>query len=163
MMYEQVFLGLGSNLGNSSGVLQDAVDTLTTDDKTHLVALSSFYQSAPMGPQDQPDYINAVCQISTSHSPESLLALCQDIENQFGRERNPDERWGPRTLDIDILLFGEEKVNTPELTIPHVGMAEREFVLVPLFELVPNLIMPNGQPLAKWVSLCSLDGLRRLR
>ncbi|MFC3094868.1 2-amino-4-hydroxy-6-hydroxymethyldihydropteridine diphosphokinase [Alteromonas sediminis] len=163
MMHEHVFLGLGSNMGNSVRTLQEAVDSLTADEQTHLVALSSFYQSAPMGPQDQPDYINAVCQISTTHSPEALLSLCQRIENQYGRERHPDERWGPRTLDVDILLFGEEAVNTPDLTIPHAGLADREFVLVPLFELVPSLIMPNGQPLAKWVSACSLDGLRRLR
>lgn len=162
-MSEQVFLGLGSNLGNSSEFLQSAVDVLTSDNNIEFVAMSSIYKSAPMGPQDQPDYLNAVCQVSTNYNPQELLAICQKIENEHGRERKDSERWGPRTLDIDILLFGNHQVNTPDLIIPHIGMADREFVMVPLFEIVPTLIMPDGQPIAKWVAACSLDGLKRLR
>ena len=162
-MHDQVFLGLGSNLGESNQLLQQAVDALTQFEEIQLVAMSSLYKSAPMGPQDQPDYVNAVCQISTTLQPHELLVYCQNIENQFGRDRDSVERWGPRTLDIDILLFDGLQVNLPDLVIPHIGMAQREFVLVPLFEIVPTLIMPDGQPIAKWVSTCSLDGLKRLR
>ena len=157
-MHEQVFLGLGSNLGDSIQLLKDAVENLSMNEKVQLIALSSFYQSAPMGPQEQPDYINAVCQIYTSYSPNELLTLCQNIENDCGRDRSSEQRWGPRPLDLDILLFDDQKITTPRLTIPHSGMAEREFVLVPLFELEPSLIMPDGQPIAKWVAI----SLRRI-
>lgn len=162
-MHNQVFLGLGSNLGDSTTMIKEAIHTVVADEKNHFVAQSSMYTSTPMGPQDQPDYINAVCQISTEYSPHELLKHCQSVENDFGRERAPAERWGPRTLDIDILLFDGQAIQTTDLTIPHIGMAEREFVLVPLFEIAPTMVMPDGQPLAKWVSACDLDGLKRLR
>lgn len=162
MTVENVFLGLGSNLGDSRKHLQTAIDILANHSDIKLITVSSLYHSQPMGPQNQPRYTNAVCQISTTLTPHELLTVCQAIETKLGRKRDGN-RWGPRELDIDILLFGEQSINTPELTIPHIGMAEREFVLVPLFEIAPSLIMGDGHPLAKWVSQCSLDGLQRLR
>lgn len=165
-MIESVYIGLGgnlaSNIGNSQDTLKQAAEHLGQQQDIQLEALSSLYRSQPMGPKDQPDYINAVCHISTSLAPEALLDVCQSIESHFGRERK-GERWGPRTLDLDILLFGSQSIKTNRLTIPHVGMNQREFVLVPLFELAPQLVMPDGIPIAKWVAGCSLDGLSRIR
>ena len=115
-----------------------------------------------MGPQDQPDYINAVVLIETALKPHGLLKQLQRIELEEGRERK-GERWGPRTLDLDILLYGSENIDTADLSIPHYGMSGREFVLVPLFEIAPNMVMHDGKPLSSWVASCTLDGLRRLR
>lgn len=161
-MFEPVFIGLGSNLGDSESAIQNAVNTLATQDEIHLVSMSSLYKSAPMGPENQPDYLNAVCQIKTTLSPEALLDTTQRIENENGRKR-VGERWGARTLDLDILLYAGQSVKTERLTIPHAGMPQREFVLVPLFEIAPTLIMPDGYPISKWVAACTLDGLARLR
>ncbi len=159
---ETVYIGLGSNLGDSQGQLTSALEAMDQLGSTRVQAVSSMYASKPMGPQDQPDYVNAVAQLETQLSPAALLRSLQKIEQDHHRQRK-DERWGPRTLDLDILLFGDQKIDTPDLVIPHYGMAEREFVLVPLFELSPSMIMPDGKPIAKWVARCSLDGLRRLR
>ncbi|GGF86197.1 2-amino-4-hydroxy-6-hydroxymethyldihydropteridine diphosphokinase [Alteromonas lipolytica] len=155
------YIGLGSNLGDSVSQLVSALCAISELADTQVLKASSFYQSKPMGPQDQPVYVNAVARISTALAPHELLAALQKIEHYHGRVRE-GERWGPRTLDLDILLYGDESVKTPDLTIPHIGMAEREFVLVPLFEIASEMIMPDGSPLALWVSRCSLEGLRRL-
>lgn len=155
------YIGLGSNLGDSVSQLVSAICAMQELPATQVIKTSSFYQSMPMGPPDQPVYINAVAKLTTSLCPHELLARLQKIENSHGRER-VGERWGPRTLDLDILLFGNEVVKTEDLVIPHYGMAEREFVLVPLFEITPNMIMPDGLPLSVWVSRCTLDGLKRL-
>lgn len=114
-----------------------------------------------MGPQDQPDYVNAVCHLTTSLSPLALLDVLQQIELEHGRERK-GERWGPRTLDLDMLMYNELRMKNERLTLPHYGMQEREFVLVPLFEIAPDLVMQDGQKLATWVHKCSLNGLQRL-
>ncbi|RDV24205.1 2-amino-4-hydroxy-6-hydroxymethyldihydropteridine diphosphokinase [Alteromonas aestuariivivens] len=159
---EQVYIGLGSNLGDSREHLRTALSELDSIESTRRLRTSSFYSSSPMGPQNQADFINAVCLLETTLPPHDLLAQLQGIENHHGRERK-DERWGPRTLDLDILLYGNHTVATDDLTIPHYGLAEREFVLVPLFEIAPNMVMPDGKPLSNWVAKCSLDGLRRLR
>jgi 2-amino-4-hydroxy-6-hydroxymethyldihydropteridine diphosphokinase len=161
MHRETVYIGLGSNLGKSQAQLLSALMAIREIADTQVTKVSSFYRSSPMGPKDQPDYLNAVAQISTGLAPQALLTALQKIENQHGRERK-GERWGPRTLDLDILLFGKQKIQTDTLTIPHIGIANREFVLVPLFEIVPNLIMPDGNPLSMWVAQCSLEGLKRL-
>lgn len=166
-MHEQVFIGLGSNVshpefGSPTEQLVRAIETISNHPDLELQAASSLYQSAPMGPQDQSDYINAVAHIRCDCSADELLDHLQTIEQQFGRERKKD-RWGPRTLDLDILLFDQQIIQTRRLTIPHYGIAEREFVLVPLFELAPEMVMPDGRPIAAWVANCSLKGLRRLR
>jgi 2-amino-4-hydroxy-6-hydroxymethyldihydropteridine diphosphokinase len=162
MSSEVVFIGLGSNLLNPTQQLKLAVQEISQLPQTKIVKASSLYASKPMGPQNQPDYVNAVCKISTALSPYPLLDALQQIELKHGRVRK-EERWGPRTLDLDILLYGSMVEDTERLQLPHPGIADREFVLVPLFEITPDLLMPDGQPLAKWVANCNLNQLRRLQ
>ncbi|WNC72761.1 2-amino-4-hydroxy-6-hydroxymethyldihydropteridine diphosphokinase [Thalassotalea psychrophila] len=138
-----VYIGLGSNLDNPDVQIEQAVAQLGQITKTKCIAVSSLYSSKPMGPQDQPDYMNAVACIDTILSPIELLDQLQDIELSFGRVRK-DERWGARVLDLDILLFGDKIVNNERLTIPHYGMKVREFVIYPLAELNSNLVLPDG-------------------
>jgi 2-amino-4-hydroxy-6-hydroxymethyldihydropteridine diphosphokinase len=161
MLSDIAYIGLGSNLGNPVEQLEEALKAIQEHSQMHLLASSHFYASSPMGPQNQPDYVNAVCKIKTSLQPQELLSTLQDIENQQGRER-VGERWGPRTLDLDILLYNDLELNTTKLTVPHYGMKDREFVLVPLFEISPDLIMQDGRSLATWVAKCNLDGLYRI-
>ncbi|MBF7073827.1 2-amino-4-hydroxy-6-hydroxymethyldihydropteridine diphosphokinase [Glaciecola sp. MH2013] len=161
MLSDVAYIGLGSNLGKPTEKIKSALGAIEAHSQMVLNASSSFYASSPMGPQDQPDYVNAVCRIKTSLQPQELLATLQDIENSHGRERI-GERWGPRTLDLDILLYNDLILNTQNLTLPHYGMQEREFVLVPLFEIAPDMIMQDGRSLATWVAKCDLEGLYRL-
>jgi 2-amino-4-hydroxy-6-hydroxymethyldihydropteridine diphosphokinase len=156
-----IFIGLGANLGDPVSQLTSALSDLASHPDITLQARSHFYESAPMGPQNQPNYINAVCKVSTNFQPLDLLKALQKIEQAHGRERK-DERWGARTLDLDLLIYGDEFIQTEELTLPHYGMQGREFVLVPLFELQPDLIMPDNQPIAKWVSECDITQLTRI-
>lgn len=156
----RVYLGLGSNLENPSEQLKSARTAISTTDGIAEIAFSSLYRSAPMGSLNQPDYVNAVMAIETNLPPLTLLATTQNIENQHGRIRT--ERWGARTLDIDILLFGNEILNFPDLIVPHYGMCERAFVLYPLFEIAPDLDIPKQGKLADLVARCPLDGLERL-
>lgn len=139
-----VYIALGSNLNNPLEQLKQAVEIL----KSFAVnfEISPFYGSKPVGPQDQPDYVNAVAKFDTELSAEALLDKLQSIENQQGRVRI--RRWGERTLDLDILLYGNEQIHTDRLTIPHIEMKNREFVIVPLFDLSPDLVLPTGEKLA---------------
>lgn len=143
----RVYLGLGANLEAPLQQLQQAVSALTLLPNSQLAAVSSFYGSKPMGPQDQPDYVNAVAALDTRLAPEVLLDELQRIEQEQGRQRK-DERWGPRTLDLDILLYGTEVLNTQRLTVPHYGLHQREFVVYPLLELAPLLDIPGLGALA---------------
>lgn len=156
----QVYLGLGSNLESPAEQLRAARTTIATESGISEISFSSLYRSPPMGGIQQPDYVNAVMEIETDFSPLKLLTVMQAIENEHGRVRS--ERWGARTLDIDILLFGDKVLNFPDLVVPHYGMAERAFVLYPLFEIAPNLEIPTHGKLADLVSRCPLDGLERL-
>jgi 2-amino-4-hydroxy-6-hydroxymethyldihydropteridine diphosphokinase len=157
----EVYIGLGSNLALPEKQLQAASDSLAVLSGTRLLKCSSLYRSQPMGPQEQPDYVNAVALIETALSPETLLQHTQLIENQQGRVRN-GKRWGPRTLDLDILLFGQEQIDTEHLTVPHSGLKQREFVLYPLFEIAPDLILPCGVKLSELVLTCPLNGLQKI-
>jgi 2-amino-4-hydroxy-6-hydroxymethyldihydropteridine diphosphokinase len=114
-----------------------------------------------MGPQDQPDYVNAVMCVATSLPPIDLLHRLQSIENAQGRVRK-GERWGARTLDLDLLVYGDRKIEMPDLTVPHVGVAERSFVLHPLYEIAPQLVVPGKGNIADLVAKCPLNGLKRL-
>jgi len=114
-----------------------------------------------MGPQDQPDYLNAVVGLQTELSAFDLLNELQRIENQHGRLRD-GERWGPRTLDLDLLLYAEEVIDTPELSVPHPGIAERSFVLLPLSELAPDLVVPNKGAVSNLLDQCRQFDIRRL-
>lgn len=155
------YIGLGANLQQPVQQLQDAVAALAQLADSQLVAVSSFYGSRPMGPQDQPDYVNAVAAIDTKLDADSLLSQLQQIEQQQGRQRKA-ERWGPRTLDLDILLYGDATIATPTLTVPHYGMKQREFVLYPLHEIAPDLTLPDGTVLTSLLSQVPLNGLEKL-
>lgn len=141
------YLALGSNLNEPLEQLKLALKAISTLPQTQLVATSSFYQSKPLGPQDQPDYVNAVAKIETALAPLALLDELQRIENEQGRVRL--RRWGERTLDLDMLLYGDEIMQTERLTVPHYDMENREFVMVPLAEIAPDLKLPTGKPVAE--------------
>lgn len=156
----RIYLGLGSNLEMPMAQLKAARIAISNVNGITEVAFSSLYRSPPMGSQNQPDYVNAVMAIETNLKPLELLATTQQIENEHGRVRN--ERWGARTLDIDILVFGDEVLNLPDLIVPHYGISERAFVLYPLFEIAPDLVIPSHGKLADLVVHCPLNGLERL-
>jgi 2-amino-4-hydroxy-6-hydroxymethyldihydropteridine diphosphokinase len=135
-------LSLGSNLGNSAEILSSAAEAL--NEVSEVIALSSFYQTRPVGGPPQPDFINAVIIIETNLEPEELLLVAQAIEGAHGRERNENTvKWGPRFLDIDLIKFDEMLINTPDLTIPHPRAHEREFVLRPWNEIDPAATLPG--------------------
>lgn len=157
----KVYLGLGANLNQPVVQLQNATKALAAHPAINLVASSKLYGSKPMGPQDQPDYVNSVVLIETSLAPEQLLDITQAIELEFGRVRK-EERWGPRTLDIDVLLYGNDTLNSERLTVPHYGMKTREFVLYPLNEIAPLLSLPCGTTLAELLTTVPLNGLTPL-
>lgn len=159
---ERCYIGLGANLVEPVAQLQAAVTALGQLPETELVQVSRFYSSKPMGPQDQPDYVNAVAALNTRLTPLALLHALQQIELAHGRQRKA-ERWGPRTLDLDILLFGMQQIDHPELTVPHYGMRVREFVLYPLAELAPDLILPDGVALNSLLQQVPLNGLAPLQ
>lgn len=155
------YLGLGSNLANELGSpiehLQQALLSLEQHQDIRELRVSSYYASAPMGPQDQPDFINAVVEIKTTLAPLALLALCQQLEKQAQRERV--RRWGERSLDVDILLYGQQQIDEPALIVPHAGLHERNFMLVPLRELAPELTI-KGQPLSAHPLSADWSGLK---
>jgi 2-amino-4-hydroxy-6-hydroxymethyldihydropteridine diphosphokinase len=152
------YIGLGGNLGVAAERLLSARQSIAMTEGISEIAFSSLYRSTPMGPSDQPDYVNAVMGVATSLSPHDLLRALQEIELAYGRVRT-GERWGARTLDLDILLYGEQEIDTPELKIPHPGLVEREFVLYPLYEIAPDLCIPGKEPLTEWVNHCPRRGL----
>ena len=133
----RAYIGLGSNLDNPRDQVLDALRELALEEGIQLLAQSSLYLSEPMGPQDQPEFINAVAVIETTLEPLVLLEVLQAIEKKHARKR--ERHWGPRTLDLDLLLYGEEGISHPELTVPHPGIAKRSFVLLPLREVAPGL------------------------
>ncbi len=140
------YIAIGSNLASPLEQVNAAIQALGEIPQSRIVALSSFYRTPPLGPQDQPDYLNAAVALETTLAPEALLDHTQRIELQQGRVRKA-ERWGPRTLDLDIMLFGDAVINTERLTVPHYDMKNRGFMLWPLFEIAPELVFPNGETL----------------
>lgn len=137
------WVGLGANLGSPSQTLVEAFGDLESLRGTRLVARSRLYRSSPWGPVPQPDYVNAVASLETHLEPMVLLEALLAIETRHGRVRE-GERWGPRMLDLDLLLYGEAVIATPKLTVPHPRMAGRAFVLLPLAELAPDLEVPGA-------------------
>jgi len=154
------YIGLGSNLDNPESQLKTAIEALAGLPQSRLQACSSLYLSVPMGPQDQPDYVNAVVQLSTGLEAEALLNKLQGIEREQGRVRS--QHWGPRTLDLDILLYGQGVVATERLKIPHPGIAERSFVLYPLAEINGQLEIPGLGGVQSLLAQCPDAGLSRL-
>lgn len=156
----RVFIGLGSNLENPLEQIKTAIKDMKAMVDTELVACSSLYKSPPMGPQDQPDYINAVIELDTTLTPHSLLDELQKIEQQHGRVRK--RHWGERTLDLDILVYGEQVLDDDRLTVPHPGIAERAFVIYPLAELDNSLVVPGLGTVSQLVETCPRDGLQQV-
>lgn len=158
---ERVYIGLGSNLAEPLQQLRGALAALAQLPDTALAQTSSFYSSDPLGPADQPRYVNAVAALDTHLEPLQLLDALQAIELTQGRERK-DERWGPRTLDLDILVFGNRLLNEPRLQVPHYHMHARPFVLYPLAELAPDLHLADGRLLSDLLLVCPFEGLEQL-
>ena len=155
-----VYIGLGSNLADPRAQVLTGINELAALPGTELEARSSLYESAPMGPQDQPDYVNAVVRLRTALLPEALLDWLQAIEQRHGRQRT--RHWGARTLDLDILLYGEWRIGGPRLQVPHPGIAARNFVLYPLAELDAELEIPGLGRVAELLSACPKGRLVRL-
>ncbi|MDH6100807.1 2-amino-4-hydroxy-6-hydroxymethyldihydropteridine diphosphokinase [Anabaenopsis sp. FSS-46] len=133
-------IALGSNIGESQAILEGAIKSLEKIPGVTIKAISSWYKTAPVGGPEQPDYLNGCAILEVQLTPEQLLKTLQEIEQEFGRVRK--ERWGPRTLDLDVILFNDLILETPDLQIPHPRMRERAFVLVPLAEIAPEWIEP---------------------
>ncbi|HEY8097086.1 MAG TPA: 2-amino-4-hydroxy-6-hydroxymethyldihydropteridine diphosphokinase [Methylobacter sp.] len=155
------YIGLGSNLADPALQIKSARTAITQIAGVKELAFSSLYHSPPMGPQDQPDYVNAVMCIATELPPLDLLRCLQRIENDQGRVRK-DQRWGARTLDLDVLIYGDRIIELPDLLVPHPGLAERAFVLYPLHEIAPQLLVPGKGHIADLLAKCPLNGLKRL-
>ncbi|WP_455812659.1 2-amino-4-hydroxy-6-hydroxymethyldihydropteridine diphosphokinase [Pseudomonas graminis] len=156
----RVYLALGSNLADPLHQVQSALNALAAIPDTTLVATSSLYRTPPYGPPDQPDFLNAAVALDTRLDAESLLNHTQRIELEQGRVRKA-HRWGPRTLDLDIMLFGEQTLNTPRLTAPHYDMHNRAFMLLPLLEIAPELCLPDGTRLADILATLDSSSIRR--
>ncbi|MBS1202678.1 MAG: 2-amino-4-hydroxy-6-hydroxymethyldihydropteridine pyrophosphokinase [Chromatiaceae bacterium] len=156
------YVGLGSNLSNPESQVRQAMTELGELPGTELVARSAMYRTAPVGPTDQPDYVNAVVRLTTRLSPRGLLDELQLIEQAHGRRRD-GTRWGPRTLDLDVLLYGDERLDEPGLQIPHPEMGGRAFVLVPLADVAPGgLQVPGVGSLVQLLERCPCQGVTPL-
>jgi 2-amino-4-hydroxy-6-hydroxymethyldihydropteridine diphosphokinase len=139
---EVAYIGLGSNLGDREGNLRAALERLS---ELGPLRVSSVRETDPVGVADQPKFLNAGAELETDLSPQELLARLLEIERELGRERSSETRWGPRPLDLDLLLYGQETIDAPGLTVPHPRLAERRFALEPLHELEPDLALPDGR------------------
>ena len=159
-MPETVYVGLGSNLQDPVSQVRGGIADLARLPQCRLLASSSLYASAPLGPQDQADFVNAVAVLDTTLSPLDLLDALQAIETAHARVR--ERHWGPRTLDLDLLMFGAATFDLPRLQVPHPEMHKRVFVLEPLLELTPDLVIPGRGKASQWLSRCDDLGLRRL-
>ncbi|MEE2729560.1 MAG: 2-amino-4-hydroxy-6-hydroxymethyldihydropteridine diphosphokinase [Pseudomonadota bacterium] len=157
----RVYIGLGSNLDTPLEQLQQALQQLEQIPQTTLKAVSAFYGSTAVGPGAQPDYVNAAAEVNTQLAPHALLDHLQAIEQTQGRVRGP-EQWSPRTLDLDLLLYGDECIATERLSVPHPRMAERNFVLQPLLDLNADLLLPDGRAVQALLSQLPSGGLWRL-
>lgn len=164
MPIHKAYIGIGSNLENPLRQVKTAMSTLKELSVDQTFSSSSIYQSVAMinpGQLNQKDYFNAVVSIKTHSSALELLDILQNIENNQGRIRS-EERWSARTLDLDLLLFDDEIINHPRLTVPHYGLRERNFVIYPLREINANLQLPDGTKINDLYQSCSADGIRKI-
>lgn len=159
-MSVRAFVGLGANLGDAAQTVSAAMQQLASLPETTLLACSSLYRSAPVGYLDQPDFVNAVAAIETDLAPHALLDGLLAIEQHFGRARS--FRNAPRTLDMDLLLFGDQQLDDERLSVPHPRMRDRSFVLLPLAEIAPDLLLPDGTALGPLALACDQTGLSRI-
>lgn len=155
-MKHRAYLALGANIGDKEKTMRQAVQLLQRDG-CELTAASSLYITKPIGCTDQPDFLNAVITIETDLSPYELLALCNSVERILGRQRTI--RWGPRVIDIDILLYEHVEISEPTLTLPHPAMLQRAFVLVPLAEIAPDVVIADGLSAEEAAGLVPSDGV----
>lgn len=158
--HHSCYIGLGSNLDNPTEHLRRALRELETLPQTQLIRASSLYRSRAVGPGEQPHYINAVVQVSTQLAPEPLLDALQELEQQHQRQRLT--HWGPRTLDLDILLYDDRHIDSERLKVPHPYLPERNFVLQPLLEIAPTLRLNDGTSIATLAQRCGQEGLIKL-
>lgn len=157
----EAYIGLGSNLEDSVGHVNRARAEIAALPGVAEIGFSPLYRSVPVGPQDQPDYVNAVLRISTELEPLVLLRQLQQIENQHGRLRSV--RWGARTLDLDVLLYAQQSINEPDLIVPHPELSRRAFVLYPLADVAStDLTIPGLASLSQLLAACPCDGLRKI-
>lgn len=147
------YIGLGANLGEPAAQIRSARSALAGHPEIREIACSRLYRSTPLGPSDQPPYVNAVMAVATTLEPHALLKILQQVEQKHGRTRD-GQRWGPRTLDLDLLLFDQSVINSEVLQLPHPGIAEREFVLQPLMDLAPNLEIPGLGTVERLLAAC---------
>lgn len=160
---ETVYLGLGSNLDQPARQIRRAVDELDALPGVRLDAVSPLYANPPLGPADQPDYVNAVARLQVDLPPHDLLDATQALEARHGRRRDGGPRWGPRPLDIDILLYGQREIGDERLHVPHPGIRLRPFVYFPLWKIEPRLVVPGLGPLQSLVGDGSVPpGLQEL-
>jgi 2-amino-4-hydroxy-6-hydroxymethyldihydropteridine diphosphokinase len=145
----RAYVGLGANLGDRERTLRRAVELLAAEPGIEVAAVSAFRETDPVGYVDQPRFLNGACAVETDLSPRELLERLLAVERALGRERGKGPRWGPRTIDLDLLLYGRETVDEPGLTVPHPRLTERSFALEPLLELDPNLHLPDGRRLGE--------------
>ena len=156
------YIAVGSNLADPVSQAKQAIEALKTLPNSEFVQASSLYSSTPMGPQNQPDYINAVAVLATRLSPLDLLDALQAIERQQGRTRD-GERWGPRILDLDLLLYADQQIQNERLSVPHPGLGERNFVLYPLYDIAgEDLVIPGLDTLGHLLEACPRQGLELL-
>ncbi len=156
---ERVFLSLGGNLGDPAKAMGAALRLIEADPETDVVAVSSLFRTPPWGKLDQPDFLNVAAEVLTGLAPRAFLDLCLEAERRLKRERR--ERWGPRLIDIDILMFGERSISEPGLELPHPRMSQRAFVLVPLVEIAPGLEI-DGKPISFYLDAVGSAGIERL-
>jgi 2-amino-4-hydroxy-6-hydroxymethyldihydropteridine diphosphokinase len=141
----KAYVGLGSNLGDREATIRRAVELLGERPGVEVVAVSTLRDTDPVGYEDQPRFLNGAVALEVDLPPRALLEELLAAERELGRDRPQETRWGPRTIDLDLLLYGEETVDEPGLTVPHPRLAERQFVLEPLYELAPELTLPDGR------------------
>lgn len=156
-----VFIAFGSNLSDPIKQAKTALTALAKIPYTTIIQCSPFYRTKPLGSQNQPDYLNAVIQLETTLTAEKLLDYTQQIEQDQGRVRY-GEKWGPRTLDLDILLFGQQVIDTSRLTVPHYDLKNREFMLYPLYDIAPDCIFPDGTVLKQLLQTVKKNGMRQI-
>lgn len=156
-----VYVALGSNLGDSAAHVRRALTELDSINDCRLTARSPLYRSAPMGPIRQGWYVNAAAEMQVALDPRELMTRLQALEKAHGRDQG-GARWGPRTLDLDILLFGDLEIDEPDLKIPHPGLTTRNFVVYPLLSIVPDLVLPDGRRLDEVASGLSSEGLEKM-
>lgn len=156
-----ILLGLGSNMGEREQNLQQALQLLEADGKVKIAKLSSIYETAPFGVTEQADFLNMVVRVETSLAPSELLAKCLEVEQVMGRIRT--RRWGPRVIDIDLLIYDDVKMTSETLTLPHPGMINRAFVLIPLRDVAPSLPLKNGQVVEAWASGLSANSVQEVQ